>query len=55
MQSSDIQTLFINGKMVMHNRNLLTLDIQAIKDRIKPVSDAIKEQFFHFNHNQNFH
>lgn len=55
MQSSDVQSLFIHGKLVMHKRNLLTLDVQAIKQRIKPVSDAIKEQFFHFNHNQNLH
>jgi 5-methylthioadenosine/S-adenosylhomocysteine deaminase len=53
MQSSDILTLLINGKVVMKDRHLLTINKNEVISRIRPVSDSIKERFFHFNHNLN--
>jgi len=41
MNGSEVETVIINGKLVMENRNLLTIDIEKVKYDIKELSKVI--------------
>jgi len=43
MNGSEVDTVIINGKVVMENRHLLTLDIEKIKNDVRELSKTISK------------
>jgi len=41
-RASDVRHVIINGKLVMEDRNLLTLDEQAIQQQVRQIAERIK-------------
>jgi 5-methylthioadenosine/S-adenosylhomocysteine deaminase len=42
VNGSDVDTVFINGKLVMENRNLLTLDVREAMARVRRIAQRVK-------------
>ena len=47
---SDIESVMVNGRMLMHDRVLLNMDAQNTRENIKMISTEISKKFTHFNH-----
>jgi 5-methylthioadenosine/S-adenosylhomocysteine deaminase len=43
VKADDVTTSIINGRLVMEDRNLLTLDIQAVMSAVNRISEKIRE------------
>lgn len=46
MHSSDVETLFVNGRMVMHKRVLQTLDMATILAKASKLNKKIQIDLF---------
>ncbi|MFH1081166.1 MAG: amidohydrolase [Pseudomonadota bacterium] len=42
VNGSDVDTVFINGKLVMENRILLTIDLRETMERVRRIAERIK-------------
>ena len=42
VNGSDVDTVFINGKLVMENRNLLTIDVREAMARVRRIAQRVK-------------
>jgi 5-methylthioadenosine/S-adenosylhomocysteine deaminase len=42
VNGSDVDTVFINGKLVMENRMLLTIDVREAMERVRRIAERIK-------------
>ena len=42
VNGSDVDTVFINGKLVMENRNLLTIDVREAMARVRRIAERVK-------------
>jgi 5-methylthioadenosine/S-adenosylhomocysteine deaminase len=42
VNGSDVDTVFINGKLVMENRVLLTIDVREAMERVRRIAERIK-------------
>lgn len=43
VNGSDVDTVLINGKVVMENRKLLTINEREVMERVKKIADRVKE------------
>ncbi len=43
MQGSDVETVIINGKIVMENRNVLNIDDELVYEKVKSISRKIQK------------
>jgi 5-methylthioadenosine/S-adenosylhomocysteine deaminase len=41
VDKNDVRTVFINGKLVMDDRKLLTLDEEEIKAKVREIARAV--------------
>jgi 5-methylthioadenosine/S-adenosylhomocysteine deaminase len=41
-RGSDVKTSIINGKIVMENRRLLTIDLQAVMNNVREIAAHIQ-------------
>jgi 5-methylthioadenosine/S-adenosylhomocysteine deaminase len=39
---ADVDTVFINGRLVMENRKLLTIDVREAMERVRRIAGRIK-------------
>jgi 5-methylthioadenosine/S-adenosylhomocysteine deaminase len=42
VNGADVDTVFINGKLVMENRKLLTIDVHEAMDRVRRIAERVK-------------
>jgi 5-methylthioadenosine/S-adenosylhomocysteine deaminase len=42
VNGSDVDTVFINGKLVMEKRVLLTIDVREAMERVRRIAERIK-------------
>ena len=42
-QGSDVQTMLINGKLVMRDRNILSFDVEETLEQVRRLADQIKK------------
>jgi 5-methylthioadenosine/S-adenosylhomocysteine deaminase len=43
-RGSDVRDVIINGKVVMRNRRLLTLDVQKVMDDVREIADRVRRK-----------
>lgn len=52
IKSSDIESVMVNGRWLMKNKVLLSIDIENTMEEVKVISNKIRQKFTHFNHGQ---